>query len=126
MRTNVVAPMKMAEAFVEQVAASQRRIIASMGSMMGSVADNSSGGYYLYRSSKAALGMVVKSLSIDLADRGITAVVFHPGWVRTDMGGPQATTLPADSAAGFYNILEKMTIEQTGQFLTFEGKELPW
>ena len=126
MRTNVIALMKIAESFVDNVASSQRKIIASMGSMMGSIADNGSGGYYIYRSSKTALNMVVKSLSIDLQSRGITAVVFHPGWVKTDMGGPQAPTSPEESAAGLYRVLVNLTGKDNGRFLTFEGKELPW
>ncbi len=126
LRTNVIAPLKMVEAFVEQVAASRRKVIASIGSMMGSLADNSSGGYYTYRTSKAAVHMVMKSLSVDLQERGIIAVVFHPGWVRTDMGGPQAPTSPEESAAGIYRELVKLEMKDTGRFLTFEGKELPW
>ncbi len=126
MRTNVVAPLKMIEAFVDQVAASRRRIVASMGSMMGSIGDNSSGGYYIYRSSKAAVHMVMKSLAVDLRERGIVSVVFHPGWVRTDMGGPQAPTMPAESAAGLYRVLTGLTPDDTGRLLTYEGESLPW
>jgi NAD(P)-dependent dehydrogenase (short-subunit alcohol dehydrogenase family) len=126
MRTNVVAPLKMAEAFIEQVTASQRKIIASIGSMMGSLADNTSGGYYVYRTSKAAVHMVMKSLSVDLQSRGVTAVVFHPGWVRTDMGGPQAPTSPKESAAGLFRVLTELKEKDNGSFLTFDGKQLPW
>ena len=70
--------------------------------------------------------MATKSLSIDLQQQGITAVVLHPGWVQTDMGGPQAPTLPAESAAGLYQVLTNLTEADNGRFLTFEGKELPW
>lgn len=126
MRTNVVAPLKMVEAFVDHVSESQRKVVASMGSMMGSISDNTSGGYYVYRTSKAAVHMVMKSLSVDLRDRGITSVVFHPGWVKTDMGGPEAPTPPEESAAGLYQVLTGLNSKDNGRFFTFEGKELPW
>ena len=126
MRTNVTAPLKMAEAFVDSVAASRLKIIGMMGSMMGSLEDNTSGDHYIYRTSKAAVHMVTKSISIDLRDRGIISVVVHPGWVQTEMGGPQAPTSAAESAAGLYHVLTGLTAENNGQFLTFEGKELPW
>jgi NAD(P)-dependent dehydrogenase (short-subunit alcohol dehydrogenase family) len=126
LKTNVIAPLKITEAFIDHVVAGRRKIVATMGSMMGSVADNSSGGQYLYRTSKAAINMVTKSLSIDLRHQGITAVVLHPGWVQTDMGGPQAPTLPAESAAGLYQVLTNLTEADNGRFLTFEGKELSW
>ena len=126
LRTNVIAPLQMAEALVEQVARSRRKVIASVGSMLGSLAENTSGGYYVYRTSKAAVHMVMKSLSIDLKEKGIVSVAFHPGWVRTDMGGPQAPTAPEESAAGLFRVLTGLGEKDNGRFLTFEGKELPW
>src|SRR5262249_12577729 len=84
---NVLGPVKMAEAFVENVAADEQKKIVCFSSLMGSVARNAGGRHYLYRSSKAALNAAVKSLSIDLAPRGVTAVVVHPGWGRAATGG---------------------------------------
>jgi len=126
LRTNVIAPLQMVEAFVDQVARSQRKVIASVGSMLGSLSENTSGGYYVYRTSKAAVHMVMKSLSVDLQARGIIALAFHPGWVKTDMGGPQAPTTPEESAAGLFHVLTGLERKDNGRFLTFEGKELPW
>ena len=80
--------MKMMETFVENVANSDMKIIASMSSKMGSISDNSSGGSYAYRSTKAALNSVMVCASHDLKPKGIAAIMLHPGWVRTDMGGP--------------------------------------
>jgi len=125
-RINTIAPLKMTEAFVDHVAHSNRRIVAMMGSMLGSMADNSSGGMYVYRSSKAALNMVVSCLAIDLHERGITSVVLHPGWVRTDMGGPQAPLAPQESAAGLYRVLSMLTSGDNGKFLAYDGREIPW
>nr|VFK65887.1 MAG: NAD(P)-dependent dehydrogenase, short-chain alcohol dehydrogenase family [Candidatus Kentron sp. TUN] len=87
LHTNVIGPMSMMQDFVENVAISERKIIANITSKLGSIADNNSGGSYFYRSSKAALNMVTVSAAQDLAMRGITVVSLHPGWVRTDMGG---------------------------------------
>ena len=93
---------------------------------MGSIADNSGGGEYIYRSSKTAVNQVVKSLSIDLADRGISAISLHPGWVRTDMGGANAEIGTSDSASGLKAILQSAGPSQSGQFLEFNGNSIPW
>jgi NAD(P)-dependent dehydrogenase (short-subunit alcohol dehydrogenase family) len=108
-RVNTMAPLKMAEAFVKQVARSKLKIIATISSMMGSIDDNTSGGAYLYRSSKAAVNMVNKSLSLDLKSEGITTVVFNPGWVLTDMGGPNAMIPVEQSVAGLRQVIGNLT-----------------
>ncbi len=125
-RVNSIAPLKISEALVEQVAASQQRIIAVMGSIMGSIADNSSGRNYAYRSSKAALHMVTRGLSVELADRGIIAVVLHPGWVRTDIGGDQAALSTEESAAGLTRVLLGLDADDNGKFFDYSGAERPW
>jgi len=125
-RVNSIAPLRMAEAFVEHVAASKRRIIAAMGSVMGSIAENEGGGYYAYRTSKAAVHMVIKGLAVDLASRDIITVAFHPGWVRTRMGGNAAPLSPAESAAGLTGVLLGLTREQSGLLLDYLGQTRPW
>jgi NAD(P)-dependent dehydrogenase (short-subunit alcohol dehydrogenase family) len=123
---NVLAPTRMVESFVDNVARSNRKQIACMSSQMGSIADNKSGAHYIYRSSKAALNMAVKSLSIDLRDRGATVVALDPGWVRTDMGGEDAELAPAESIRGMIRVLEGLTIADSGKYLSYNGAELPW
>lgn len=123
---NVLAPMRMAERFVEHVARSERKMIVNLSSRMGSVAENTSGGAYIYRSSKAALNMVVKSLSIDLAERGIAVVAFHPGWVQTDMGGAGADVTPEQSVAGMRDVIDRLDSRSTGRFYAYDGREIPW
>lgn len=123
---NVLGPMRMAEAFIGQLEAGEQKKIVSLTSRMGSIADNTSGGYYVYRSSKAALNAVVKSLAIDLAPRGIIAVPIHPGWVRTDMGGPSAPLSVEDSAAGIRKVIAGLTTADSGRFLRHDGSGLPW
>lgn len=123
---NVLAPMRLVECFADHVAASQRKVVACVSSMMGSMARNTEGRHYLYRSSKAALNAVVKSLSIDLRDRGIAVVTLHPGWVKTDMGGPDAHLEIPDSVRDMVALLDRLTIADSGRFLNHDGSEVPW
>lgn len=123
---NSISPLLIAQAFIEHVAKSQKRIIATMSSLMGSITGNTSGQYYYYRSSKAAINAAMKSLSIDLQSRKITGVVFHPGWVQTDMGGPNAPLPVTESVAGIRKILSQLTLADSGKFLSYRGEELPW
>jgi NAD(P)-dependent dehydrogenase (short-subunit alcohol dehydrogenase family) len=125
-RVNAEAPVRMVEAFLPQLAASRRKLIVAISTLMGSIGDNTSGGHILYRSSKAALNAAMKSLALDLRDQGIGVLILHPGWVRTAMGGPQAPTLPAESIAGMRQVIEAWRPEATGQFVNFRGEVLPW
>lgn len=125
-RINTIGPMQVAEAFVENVARSERKIIASMSSKMGSMADNGSGGCYIYRSTKAALNAVVKSMSIDLKPRGISCVLLHPGWVKTDMGGPYAEITTRESVSQLFHTLENVTLADSGSFYEIDGSIIPW
>ena len=125
-RVNALAPMKMAEAFVKQLAGSELKRIATLTSVMGSIGRNTLGGMYAYRSSKAAANAIVRSLALDLARHGIVAVALHPGWVRTDMGGPRAELEAAVSVAGLRKVIAGLTREQSGKFFAYDGSELPW
>jgi len=126
LHTNVIAPMKMMEAFLAHVAASKHKLIAAMSSKMGSMADNGSGGSYIYRSSKAALNAVMKSAAIDLAPRGVKVAILHPGWVQTDMGGPNAEITVAESVGRMREILATITAENSGTFFDIDGSTIPW
>ncbi|AMX02175.1 SDR family oxidoreductase [Microbulbifer thermotolerans] len=126
LETNTIAPYVMAETFADKVAASGRRVIAVLSSKVGSIADNTSGGGYIYRSSKTAVNQVVKSLSIDLRDRGISVIALHPGWVKTAMGGPNALISVEESAAGLKRVLLNASLENSGRFINYDGSEIPW
>jgi NAD(P)-dependent dehydrogenase (short-subunit alcohol dehydrogenase family) len=126
MRINVIGPMKMMEAFVGHVAGSQHKLIACLSSKMGSMADNGSGGSYVYRSSKAALNAVLKSAAIDLQPRGIRVAILHPGWVKTAMGGPHAEISATESVNAMRAILTRMKPEDTGTFYDIDGRIIPW
>jgi len=123
---NTMAPLKMAESFVNQIARSKLKRIVTLTSQMGSMADNTSGGSYLYRSSKAAANMVIKSLAIDLKEKGITSVAFHPGWVKTDMGGPNAMIPVEQSVAAMRKVIAGLTLADTGKFIGNDGLVIPW
>ncbi|HQU15824.1 MAG: short-chain dehydrogenase [Chromatiales bacterium 21-64-14] len=123
---NTMAAARLAESFGDHLARSERRLMVALTSLMGSMGDNSSGGSYLYRSSKAALNAVMKSLSIDLRPRGIGVLILHPGWVRTDMGGPDGLITPQQSVAGMRAIIDRYTPADSGRFLNYDGSALPW
>ena len=93
---------------------------------MGSVADNRGGGSYVYRSSKSAVNIVMKSLAIDLEPKGIIVGLLHPGWVRTDMGGPNALISTEKSVSGMRQVIEELTHTDSGKFFAFDGQIIPW
>ena len=124
--TNTLGPVRVSEALVDEVAASERRLIVTITSGMGSIDDNTSGGIYAYRTSKAAVNMAMRSLSVDLKDRGISCVVLNPGWVKTDMGGDNAELTPEQSITALRGIIDKLGMTETGQFYNYDGKVYPW
>lgn len=123
--TNTLAPLKISQAFRKHLAASDQKKIAVISSGLGSIANNG-GGRYAYRSSKAAVNMIMKGLASDWAADGILVAIFAPGWVRTDMGGPNAMYSPEESIAGMRRVLASLTPDRSGRFLTFSGNENPW
>lgn len=126
LEVNTIAPLMLVQNFVNHVAASSRKLVAVISSKVGSIADNTGGGVYAYRSSKTAVNQIVKCLSIDLADRGISAISLHPGWVKTEMGGPNAEITTAQSVAGLKSILQSAGLDQSGQFIEYDGNSIPW
>jgi NAD(P)-dependent dehydrogenase (short-subunit alcohol dehydrogenase family) len=126
LKANTMGPMRVSEAFVDHVARSERKLIVTLTSGMGSLADNTSGGSIAYRSSKAAVNMVMRSLAIDLAPRGITCVVVNPGWVQTDMGGPHATITASESVTKLRRLIETLGPAKSGKFFNYDGREYAW
>jgi NAD(P)-dependent dehydrogenase (short-subunit alcohol dehydrogenase family) len=123
---NVMAPLKLAEAFLPQVQRSDKRLIVALSSLMGSMTDNTSGGSILYRSSKAGLNAALKSLSIDLRPTAVGVLILHPGWVRTDMGGPNGLIDVKESVAGMRQVIDNFSLADTGRFIKYDGSALPW
>jgi NAD(P)-dependent dehydrogenase (short-subunit alcohol dehydrogenase family) len=122
---NTLAPVKMAEAFLEHVAASGQKKIVSLTSSMGSIAETA-GSFYAYRTSKAALNMAMASLARDLAGRGIVVAVVCPGWVKTDMGGPGAPVEIGDSVRGMRTVIAGLGPGDSGTFRRYDGAFVPW
>jgi NAD(P)-dependent dehydrogenase (short-subunit alcohol dehydrogenase family) len=123
---NTLGPMRVTEAFTEHLARSDRKLAVTITSGMGSIADNTSGGSIAYRSSKAAVNMAMRSAAIDLHERGIVCVVVNPGWVRTDMGGPNATLSVEASVSAMRRLIETLGPPQSGKFFNYDGREYPW
>jgi NAD(P)-dependent dehydrogenase (short-subunit alcohol dehydrogenase family) len=126
LEVNVLGPARVCEAFLDRVARSGRRLIITITSGMGSLADNTSGGYIPYRTSKAAVNMLMRSAAIDLKPRGITCVVLNPGWVKTDMGGPNAQLTPEESVGAMRSLIAKLGVGDSGRFYNYDGREYPW
>jgi NAD(P)-dependent dehydrogenase (short-subunit alcohol dehydrogenase family) len=123
---NTLGPMRVTEALIEHVARSERKLVVTLTSGMGSITDNTSGGSIVYRTSKAAVNMAMRSAALDLRPRGISCVVVNPGWVRTDMGGPNATLSAEASVTAQRRLIDKLGLEQSGKFFNYDGREYPW
>lgn len=122
---NSLGPMRVTQALLPNVLASKQKKVVHISSIMGSIETNQ-GGYYGYRASKTALNMLNKSLALELQDRGVTAVVLHPGWVKTRMGGPGAAITTDVSVTGLLTVIAGLGTADTGRFLDYQGNELPW
>ena len=121
---NTIAPFLLAQSVLPKVAQSRGKLIG-ISTRMGSIDDNSSGGFISYRSSKSALNSAWRSLAID--NRGkVIAAVLHPGWVETRMGGPNAPLEPEESVAGMRRVIEGLGPEQSGGFFSYDGSEIAW
>ncbi len=123
---NAVGPLRLTQALLPQLRAGGRRLVASLSSELGSLARNTSGGYYGYRAAKAALNMLHLSLAHELAGRGFVCVVLNPGWVQTEMGGPAAPLPASDSVRGMLSLLDRLTPADNGGFFSWDGSQLPW
>ena len=123
---NTLGPYRVSTALANQVGNSERRLMVNVSSAMGSIERYTTGGHYIYRSSKAALNMVTVNLAHDLRSRGITVLSVHPGWVRTDMGGSSADISTQTSAAGLRQLISNSTIDDSGRFFSWDGSALPW
>jgi NAD(P)-dependent dehydrogenase (short-subunit alcohol dehydrogenase family) len=123
---NTMGPLRVIEAFVEHIVRGERRLIVTITSGMGSLADNTSGGSIAYRTSKAAVNMAMRSVAAELAQRGITCVVVNPGWVKTRMGGAGAPLPVQDSVAAMRRLFDRLRPGDSGKFFSYDGGEHPW
>jgi NAD(P)-dependent dehydrogenase (short-subunit alcohol dehydrogenase family) len=126
LEVNTMGPLRVIEAFLDHIARSERRLIVTITSGMGSLADNTSGGSIVYRTSKAAVNMAVRSVAAELAPRGITCVVVNPGWVKTRMGGAGAPLPVKDSVAAMRRLFNRLRPSDSGRFFNHDGGGHPW
>jgi NAD(P)-dependent dehydrogenase (short-subunit alcohol dehydrogenase family) len=124
--TNSVAPILIMEKFLPLLKKGTNSKVINISSRMGSISLKSSSSTYSYDASKAALNMFTKSLSYRLKRDKISMVVFHPGWVRTRMGTEQAPLSKKTSVSGMIQVIDSLQLSDSGQFLDWEGKEVPW
>jgi len=123
---NSMAPLRITAAFKDNVEASTQKTIVTISSILGSIGNSSENKDYIYRTSKAAVNMVMKTLSVDLEEDGIRVVVFHPGWVQTDMGGEKAPVIPEDSISGMRGVIAGLSDADSGKFFVYDGSSMPW
>lgn len=127
LEVNLLAPMRVTEALIAQVEASDSKAVVVLASSLGSLG-RTTGGNYFYRTSKAALNMAMRSLALDLRPRGITVAMLSPGYVDTDftrgMGGPKVSV--EDSAEGLANAIETLSPEDSGRFYRYTGDDIDW
>ena len=123
---NAIAPFMVTRALRGNLAAADDALVAMISSKMGSMSDNTSGGAYSYRSSKAALNAVTVCLAQDLVGDGTRVVALHPGWVQTDMGGANAPVDASQSASGLRKVMIGIDETQNGGFFDYTGAAIPW
>jgi NAD(P)-dependent dehydrogenase (short-subunit alcohol dehydrogenase family) len=126
LQVNTLAPLRMVERFVGHVQRSGEKTVVNISSRMGSIGQDTDGGAYIYRSSKAALNMVTKSLAVDLAARNVKVIALHPGWVETGIGGRGATLTPDESVAGMRQVIAGIGPSDSGRFFNYDGTPIEW
>ena len=125
-QTNAIAPLLLTQLIIENLRNGSQKKLIYITSKMGSIDDNKSGGAYIYRSSKTALNSVVKSISLDLAKDGMKVALLHPGWVRTDMGGPNGLIDTTKSVSRMTEVIDRLSQSDSGCFFNYDGSKIPW
>ena len=123
---NTIAPLLITQKILKNLRLGKNKKLAFISSKVGSIEDNTGGGMYIYRTSKTALNQVIKSLSIDLKEENFIVVALHPGWVQTDMGGPNALIDTKTSVKGMTEVIDSLVIKNSGRFYNYDGSSIPW
>ncbi len=126
MQVNAIGPIRVTKALLPNLRAGKGRKIVSITSELGSIANNDGGGFYGYRESKAALNMFMRTLAAELRSEGFICIPLHPGWVQTDMGGPNAHLTPEESVRGMRKVIDNLKPADSGKFFDHDGSNLPW
>jgi NAD(P)-dependent dehydrogenase (short-subunit alcohol dehydrogenase family) len=123
---NLTGPVRVTRALLANLRAGQLRKIVNVTTNLSSIADNTDGGFYGYRESKAGLNMFTKSIAAELGGEGFICIVLHPGWVKTDLGGPQAPLEVEESASGMLRVIDGLEPADNGTFRTYAGERMAW
>ncbi len=123
---NTVGPVRVTRALLPHLRKGDKKTIVNISSRLGSIELTTSGVFYGYRESKAALNMFTKTLAVELQPEGFTCLTVHPGWVQTDMGGANANLTPEESISGMRATIEKLGPAETGTYWSYAGEEVPW
>ena len=123
---NTVGPVRVTQALLDNLRLGEKKQIVNMSSALVSICDNSRGGFYGYRESKAALNMFTKTLAAELGPDGFICLAIHPGWVATDMGGPNAPLTPEQSVAAMKAVIDGLDAEDNGGYRAYTGEEVAW
>ena len=126
LHVNTLGPVRIICALLPNLRLGRQRKIVAITSELASITDNTKGSFYGYRESKAALNMFTRSLAAELGGEGFICVVLHPGWVRTDMGGPKAPLDVTESVNGLRAVIDSLTPQDNGSYRTHTGETLPW
>ncbi|MGJ8529704.1 SDR family oxidoreductase [Maritalea sp.] len=122
---NTLGPVRVSQALIENVRKSDNGKIVTISSQMGALGRESRGSY-AYRSTKAAVNKAMQTLSVELRDENIAVTLYHPGWVKTDMGGSGAEITPQESAAGLFKCFSQLTLANSGKFFKWNGEPHVW
>lgn len=126
LQVNTLGPMRVTQALLPALRKGDRKLILNITSMLGSIERNTRGGSYGYRESKAALNMFTRSLAAELKPDGFTCIAMSPGWVKTDMGGPNALLTPSQSIDAMLKVIEGLSTEHSGSFYNHAGEVIDW
>ncbi len=126
LQVNCLGPMRVTQALLPSLHKGDRKLIVNITSMLGSIERNTRGGAYGYRESKAALNMFTRSIAAELDPHGFTCIAMNPGWVKTDMGGPNARLTPDQSIDAMVTVIEGLSTEHSGRFYSHGGDRVPW
>jgi NAD(P)-dependent dehydrogenase (short-subunit alcohol dehydrogenase family) len=125
-RVNTIGALRVTEAFLYQVALSEKRLVVVISTHMASITDIAAPGDYYYRSTKAALNATMEGITQELKPKGIGILLLHPGWVKTRMGGEEASLMPSESVRGMRTLVGHFTVEDSGQIFRYDGEKVPW
>ena len=123
---NSVGPVRMVKALYDKMSHNSLTTVAMISSLMGSIDDCHSGRSYAYRASKTALNMLSVAMKKEAIEDNISFLILHPGWVKTDMGGPNALIERDTSVRGMTEVISNLDITSTGNFYNYDGSIIPW